>query len=135
MSIYSDYGISSSSNTKASDLQAAITRQQYDDYQARFSPWLDTLTSEVSDANIAQSKRDWSNEITQDSQNAMNRGLAASGRNMSRFGIAESARTKQANKSLAEFSAGQNTVGNINNMNQSIDDRVMTLMSGQNLSG
>lgn len=133
MSIYSDYGVSSSSKTAANQLTAAITRQQYDDYQTRFAPYLNTLTDQVSDSQIAADKSKWNNEFLGQAQN---NGLMAQGmtnRNLSRFGVSQDSRTQNSSKRLADIQATGNANSNMNTMSQSIDDRVMSLLSGQTL--
>lgn len=134
MSIYSDYGVSDSSSKKANQLQAAITRAQYDDYQKRFAPYLDTLTSQVSDSQIAADKSKWNNTFLNQAQSNGLTAQAMTSRDLGRYGVSNDNRTKDTSKRLADINATSNAVSNMNTMNQSIDDRVMSLLSGQKLS-
>lgn len=134
-SIYSQYGINPYSDTRGSDLSAAITRAQYDDYQTRFLPWLDNLTDTVSDSSVAETKQYWQDKMLgQADSNAQNT-AAATSRNQSRFGLAIDDRTQKSNNSLNDAAFKASAVKGINEMNQAVDDRVLTLLSGQKLSG
>lgn len=134
MGIYSDYGVNPGSSKKASQLSAAITRQQYDDYQARFSPYLNKLTEKVSPEQIAADKSNWNKEFVSQAANAPEKAAGMTGRNMSRFGVASDSRANDSASKIAGIGAGSNAVSNMNNMNQSVDDRVMSLLGGQKLS-
>jgi len=132
--IYSQFGINSGASDKGNQLQAAVTRSQYDDYQRRFSPWLGTLTSMTSDAYVNGEKQRWAGDISKSATLSANNAATASSRGLSQFGAAQDGRANAQNQSLGLLGAGSNTVANTNNMNQSIDDRLLTLMSGQSLS-
>lgn len=134
MSIYSDFGVSDGSSKKANELQAAITRQQYDDYQTRFVPYLNQLTAEVSPNQIAADKNEWNNTFMNQANEQGLLSSAMTNRNMSRFGAEYNPRLKKENDVAAKAYSSGSAVSNMNNMNQSIDDRVVALLSGQNLS-
>jgi hypothetical protein len=133
MSIYSDYGVSSSSKKRANQLQAAITRAQYDDYQTRFVPYLNKLTAQVSDEQVAADKSRWNNEFMNQAKNNPGLAMESSNRNLSRYGVSQDNRANKAGMGLAKANSTSSAIANMNATNQAIDDRVTQLLSGQQL--
>lgn len=119
----------------ADQIQARITREQYDDYKNRFAPWVKKLNDQVSDKSIAESKLQWNKDINSSTNQALKNGLIASNLNTSRFGVNEGGRAKSANNTLGLLSAAKNRTARTNATNQDIDDRRMSLLSGQSTRG
>jgi hypothetical protein len=130
--IYNQYGVDGGSETAANDLSAAITRQQFDDYQARFSPYLSKLNGMVSDDAIAQQQKDWTNQIM--GQNTQQQGFGMSMRNQQRYGGAIDQRAQGFGLRQSAIDDAANKVSQVNQMNNDVKDRAMVLMSGQKLS-
>ncbi|CAN8139582.1 hypothetical protein THIOSC15_1660002 [uncultured Thiomicrorhabdus sp.] len=135
MSIYSQFDdVNPNAKDRSNQLQAAITREQYDDYNDRFSQYLTTLTDQVSNEQVAADKSKWNSIFQGQANTQADKANEMTNLNLSRFGLTQNARESESNKRLAGLTASSNAVGNMNNMNQSIDDRVTALLSGQNLS-
>lgn len=133
--LYAQYGVDPNSKNKADDLQAAITRAQYDDFNGRYSGWMKNLQGQVSTATINADKARWGADIAQSSDQAYKNGLIGSQLNQERFGVKEAARARDTNQSLGLFNQAKNRLSQTNEMTQNIDDRRIALLNGQRPKG
>jgi hypothetical protein len=132
--MYSQYGVDQNSKKKASELSAAITRQQFNDYQARFSPYLSQLNNAVSDSAIAQRQTEMTGLINQQAGLQPQSSQAMTQRNLSRYGAAQDPRAQGYGLRMAQLDSAANAAKQINQMNSDIKDTSMALMSGQKLT-
>jgi hypothetical protein len=132
--MYSQYGVDPNSSKKASELSAAITRQQFNDYQTRFSPYLTQLNSSVSDEAIKQRQTDMMGLINQQAAMQPQLTMQASQRNLSRYGAAQDPRAQGFGLRMAQLDSAANASKQINQMNSDIEDTSMALLSGQKLT-
>jgi hypothetical protein len=125
--------VSTSSSTYASDTHARLTREQYDDYRARFLPYLSKLDSGIS--NPAQAKANMTQSINQQFSQGLSQAQGMTDRNLSRFGMAQTDREKQSGSHLGLINSTKNQTQLTNQMNNAIDERTDALVSGGALSG
>jgi hypothetical protein len=132
--MYIRYGVDPNGDKKASELSAAITRQQFNDYQKRFSPYLTQLNSAVSDSAIQQRQTEMTGLINQQAGLQPQLSQASAQRNLSRYGAAQDQRAQGYGLRMAQLDASANAAKQINQMNSDIKDTSMALMSGQKLT-
>lgn len=132
--MYTQYGVNPGSDKKASELSAAITRQQFNDYQARFSPYLKQLNSAVSDSAIKQRQTEMMGLINQQANAQPQLTQAMSQRNLSRYGAAQDPRAQGFGLRMAQLDSAANAAKQINQMNSDIKDTSMALLSGQKMT-
>lgn len=130
---YAKYNIDPNAKDKAGQLTAQITRQQYDDYQKRFIPYLKKLNAETSSPGLqkAETQQAINNQFSQNIGNAQ----ATTNRNLSRFGMAQTDRERQSGSHLGLINSTQQQTQLTNQMNNAIDERTDALVSGGALSG
>ena len=90
--IFGKHGVGHNSDHRAAELTAAITRQQFDDYQKRFVPYLQKLNNMVSPAAVKEQQSEWTNNVMQQYQTAPQQGFGLTQRNLSRYGAAQDPR-------------------------------------------
>ena len=132
--MYSQYGVDPNSDKRASQLSAAITRQQFNDYQARFAPYLSQLNNAVSDSAIKQRQTEMTGLINQQAAMQPQLSQAMSQRNLSRYGAAQDPRAQGYGLRTAQLDSAANAVKQVNQMNSDIKDTGMALLSGQKMT-
>jgi len=132
--MYTQFGVDPNGKKKASELSAAITRQQFNDYQTRFSPYLKQLNNAVSDSAIQQRQSDMMGLINQQANAQPQLTQAMSQRNLSRYGAAQDPRAQGFGLRMAQLDSAANAAKQINQMNSDIKDTSMALLSGQKLT-
>lgn len=132
--MYTQYGVNPNGSKRAQELSAAITRQQFNDYQTRFMPYLQQLNSMVSPAAVKEQQAEWTNNVMQQYQTAPQQGFGLTQRNLARYGAAQDPRVASSGMITSQIDAAANAVAQINSGNQQIKDRGMVLLSGQKMT-
>lgn len=132
--MYKQYGVDPNGSKRAQELSAAITRQQFNDYQTRFMPYLQQLNSMVSPAAVKEQQTEWTNNVMQQYQTAPQQGFGLTQRNLARYGAAQDPRVASSGMITSQIDAAANAVAQINSGNQQIKDRGMVLLSGQKMT-
>lgn len=132
--IFAKNGVNRGSDHAASELSAAITRQQFNDYQARFMPYLQQLNNMVSPSAVKEQQVEWTNNVMQQYKTAPQQGFGLTQRNLSRYGAAQDPRVASSGMRTSQIDAAANAVAQINSGNQQIKDRGMVLLSGQKMT-
>ena len=132
--MYTQYGVDPNGDKRAQELSAAITRQQFNDYQARFMPYLQQLNNMVSPAAVKEQQSEWTNNVMQQYQTAPQQGFGLTQRNLARYGAAQDPRVASSGMRTSQIDAAANAVAQINSGNQQIKDRGMVLLSGQKMT-
>ena len=132
--LYSQYGVDPNGDKRAQELSAAITRQQFNDYQTRFMPYLQQLNNMVSPSAVKEQQAEWTNNVMQQYKTAPQQGFGLTQRNLSRYGAAQDPRVASSGMRTSQIDAAANAVAQINSGNQQIKDRGMVLLSGQKMT-
>lgn len=132
--IFAKNGVNRGSDHAASELSAAITRQQFNDYQTRFMPYLQKLNGMVTPEAVKQQQTEWTNTMLGQQQSQVQQGFGLTQRNLSRYGAAQDPRVASSGMRTSQIDAAANAVAQINSGNQQIKDRGMVLLSGQKMT-
>lgn len=132
--MYTQYGVDPNGDKRAQELSAAITRQQFNDYQTRFMPYLQQLNNMVSPSAVKEQQAEWTNNVMQQYKTAPQQGFGLTQRNLSRYGAAQDPRVASSGMRTSQIDAAANAVAQINSGNQQIKDRGMVLLSGQKMT-
>lgn len=130
--LYSQYGVDPNGKKSASELSAAITRAQYEDYQTRFLPYLNQMIGKVNATGTAEAMRGAQNYLQQNEQAANNMAFGLNARNLQRYSVLA---TNPANNSrLAALDMAANNANTATQTYQNIIDRNQAVLSGGNLN-
>lgn len=132
--IYGQYGVNPSSKDRGNELQAAITREMWDDYQTTYMPYLDKLTYAGSTAGQAEMTNQMLGTIDNRYKGMAERTATRNNRNLGRFGIANDSRQSASNQRRNQLTAALGLSQDKYNARLDATNRVEGLLTGGALS-
>lgn len=130
--VYGQYGVDPNGKKAASDLQAAITRAQYEDYQTRFLPYLNQLVGKTNATGTAESLAQAQTTLNESNQRANQMAFGLDARNMSRYGVQSN--NAANDKRMMALGLAANNANTATQTMQNIVDRNQAVLSGGNLN-
>lgn len=132
--VYSQYGVDSSSKGRANELQAAITREMWDDYQTTFEPYLSKMTDAASFSGQKKMTDELVTGIKNNYQGLAQRSDARSDRMMGRYGLKETGRESASSSRMSALNAAAGLNRDTTNARIDASNRVESLLTGGALS-
>tara|TARA_R110000803_G_scaffold106733_1_gene174817 strand:+ start:9264 stop:9836 length:573 start_codon:yes stop_codon:yes gene_type:complete len=121
------FGINSTDKDYASKTRAAITREQWEDYKARFQPYEDRLAAIYNNGGLLEGEAERIPEAVNQSFSTM-RGIAD--RNLSRYGITPTSDQSVSRDRMAGLDQVLAQVDAQNNLMATADQRKDKIMTG-----